>query len=140
MGLPEWKFPYTNVRDINLDWIIKTVKNLHNAVVERLQDLDATVTGMYILSDVTRKNPLVWHDSRISDLYLPIEVDFLTGGYDWTQITDEQLDSVNGMFYNFTLDDGVMTATPDINWPLLPDTQAYAILIPRSFPEPEPLP
>lgn len=47
------KFPYSNFHDLNLDWILETLKNL-----------ESTMQDFIVLNSVTYANPLAWDITR----------------------------------------------------------------------------
>ena len=141
-ALPPWKFPYTNTRDINLDWIIKTVKNLYNQVRELLDGVEGYM-GLYLTSDTRNAFPLTFTDDRITGNMIMSDVGFLEGGTDWeaidlTLIPAEDINKV-GMGL-FTINEGSVVVNPALESvpltaggtgpvPLLANSQLYVCLI-----------
>ena len=139
MPLPPWKFPYTNTRDINLDWIIKTVKNLYNTVFDKLSEFDS-YNVVYIESTPTGTTPLVFQDSRIFANMIPINCGWLYGGPDYDNMPDfMEQDPVDLTIWNFSISAGQVVCTPRVNQPLKENTQAYIILGPEVETQLEPL-
>ena len=56
-----YRFPYTNINDINLDWIIKQVKQLASALQGKQDKPDSTGTAGQVLGLDSSLNP-VWVD------------------------------------------------------------------------------
>lgn len=56
-----YRFPYTNINDINLDWIIKQVKQLESALQGKQDKPDSTGTAGQVLGLDSSLNP-VWVD------------------------------------------------------------------------------
>lgn len=84
------KFPYSNFHDLNLDWILETLKNL-----------ESTMQDFIVLNSVTYANPLEWDitkqypknqvvldtngDGYLSVAAVPIGVQITNNDY-WTKI------------------------------------------------------
>ena len=142
MPLPPWKFPYTNTRDINLDWIIKTVKNLYNQVRETLEGVEGYM-GLYLTSDTRNVFPLTFIDDRITGNMVLSDTGFLTGGIDYDAIdvmNTPQADLNRVEIGVFSIEDGSIEVNPALESvpltaggtgpvPLLANSQLYVCLI-----------